>query len=191
MTSHTAAGKLLGMKGDALWYEAAHVVGVTNALNVVADGLSPYPGVYFLEPVSEGDGNPEVETVFDEIRRFYMRDDVPLTFRLIAHEPRYLKDLWTAVRRAFDDNRLSRRLKESLAFSMSVTTRSAFGTEFHLNEMRRLGVTQKGIMEVLGVTQMFSSFTKIADFLQLEPDMSDIAPIDMTPVPGSEVKEEE
>ena len=27
------------MTGDAPWYEAAFVVGVTNALNVVADGL--------------------------------------------------------------------------------------------------------------------------------------------------------
>ena len=27
------------MTGDALWYEAAQVVGITNALNVVADTL--------------------------------------------------------------------------------------------------------------------------------------------------------
>ena len=27
------------MTGDAVWYEAAFVVGMTNALNVVADGL--------------------------------------------------------------------------------------------------------------------------------------------------------
>ena len=35
-------------------------------------------------------------------------------------------------------------------------------------------------MEVVGVTQMFSSYTKIADTLQLEPDMGDIAPVDST-----------
>ncbi|MGH7753830.1 MAG: hypothetical protein ACREN5_13540, partial [Gemmatimonadales bacterium] len=40
MRAHTAAGKLQGMEGDAVWYEAAHVVGITNALNVVADGLT-------------------------------------------------------------------------------------------------------------------------------------------------------
>jgi len=39
-------------------------------------------------------------------------------------------------------------------------------------------------MEVLGVTQMFSSYTKIADTLQLEPDMADLAPVDTTPAPG-------
>ena len=39
-------------------------------------------------------------------------------------------------------------------------------------------------MEVIGVTQMFSSYTKIADTLQLEPDMGDIAPVDPSPAPG-------
>jgi hypothetical protein len=31
---------------------------------------------------------------------------------------------------------------------------------------------------------MFSSYTKIADTLQLEPDMGEIAPIDDSPAPG-------
>jgi hypothetical protein len=50
--------------------------------------------------------------------------------------------------------------------------------------MRRLGVGDGGVMEVVGVTQMFSSYTKIADTPQLEPDMGDTAPVDATPAPG-------
>ena len=37
-------------------------------------------------------------------------------------------DVWAAVRRAFADNRLARRLKEALAFAVSLTSRSPFGT---------------------------------------------------------------
>ena len=37
---------------------------------------------------------------------------------------------------------------------------------------------------LVGVTQMFSSYTKIADTLQLEPDMGDIAAVDHSPAPG-------
>ncbi len=50
--------------------------------------------------------------------------------------------------------------------------------------MRRLGVTPRGVLEVLGVAQMFSSYTKIADTLQLDPDMGEIAPVDESPAPG-------
>jgi hypothetical protein len=140
-----------------------------------------------MVPVKPGAGSAEVAAVYDEIQRFYGgAAGIPVPFGLAAQDPGYLGDLWAAVKRAFTDNRLKRRLKTSLAFAVSLTTRSAFGTAFHLAEMRRLGVGESGIMEIVGVTQMFSSYTKIADTLQLEPDMGDIAPIDRTPAPGGE-----
>jgi hypothetical protein len=65
-----------------------------------------------------------------------------------------------------------------------LTTRSAFGTPFPQTEARRLGLGDRGVFELVGVTQMFSSYTKIADTLQLEPDMGGIAPPDLSPAPG-------
>jgi len=172
------------MKADALWYEAAHVVGVTNALNVAADALgASTAGLPAVDPAAASD---EARALFDEVRGFYQAAEVPLPFRLMAHDPAYATDVWEAVRRAFADNQLSRRLKEALAFAVSLTSRSPFGTAFHLAEMRRLGVSPRGVMEVFGVTQMFSSYTKIADTLQLEPDMGDIAPVDPSPAPGGQ-----
>ena len=172
------------MVGDALWYEAAHVVGITNALNVAADGLAALPAVTALMPPVGGEGSAAAAALFTEIRAFYARAEVPPVFRFLARDPAYAKDVWGATRRAFEDNRLSRRLKESLAFAVSLTTRSPWGIAFHLEEMRRLGVGDGGAMEVIGVTQMFSSYTKIADTLQLESDMGGIAPVDGTPAPG-------
>ena len=171
------------MPDDALWYEAAQVVGVTSALNVVADALDGAT-TDLLGPLDNTAAGDEARALFEEIRNFYARGEVPLPFRVIAHDPGYAADVWQAVKRAFSDNRLDRRLKEALAFAVSLTTCSRFGTAFHLGEMRRLGVGPRGWMEVLGVTQMFSSYTKIADTLQLEPDMGDIAPVDHSPAPG-------
>jgi alkylhydroperoxidase/carboxymuconolactone decarboxylase family protein YurZ len=163
------------MTDDARWYEAALLVGITNALNVVAD--SP------LESLEPAEAGPEAEALFAEIRAFYGRA-VPAPFRRLAGDPGYLGDVWAATRRAFADHRLTRRLKEALAFAVSLTTRSPFGTAFHLEEMKRHGVGERGVFEVLGVTQMFSSYTKIADTLQLESDMHDIAPVDWAPAPN-------
>jgi alkylhydroperoxidase/carboxymuconolactone decarboxylase family protein YurZ len=172
------------MTGDGAWYEAALLTGVTNALNVVADAIGPSGAGGLLAPVPVEPDPAELAALFGDIRAFYGGGEVPLPFRLAAHDPPYAADLWAAARRAFEDNRLPRRLKEALAFAVSLTTRSAFGTPFHLGEMRRLGVTPRGVLEVLGVAQMFSSYTKIADTLQLDPDMGDIAPVDESPAPG-------
>src|SRR2546425_1007857 len=103
---------------------------------------------------------------------------------MVAADRGALADLGGATGRVCPDNWPPRRHKEALAFAVSVTTRSPFGTTFHLGEMRRLGVGERGVVEVLGVTQMFSSYTKIADALQLEPDMDGIAAEDRSPAPG-------
>jgi AhpD family alkylhydroperoxidase len=166
------------MEGDAPWYEAAFVVGVTNALNVAADGLAAA-----LPPLTDADADPEVRAVFADVRAFYGGADVPAPLRVIARDPAYLADVFGALKRAFADRDLTRRHKEALAFAVSLTTRSAFGLGFHLAELRRLGVSERGVMEVVGVAQMFSSYTKIADTLQLESDMAHIAPVDTSGVP--------
>jgi AhpD family alkylhydroperoxidase len=167
------------MAGDAPWYEAAFVVGVANALNVVADGLGPT----LLPPVEEDTASGRVREIFAAIREFH-GGCVPPPFAVLARDPGYLADFWGAWRHALADGVLPRRLKQALAFAVSLTTRSAFGTAFHLGELRRLGVTEAGALEIVGVTQMFSSYTKIADTLQLESDMGGIAPVDGTPAPG-------
>ncbi|HEV8584297.1 MAG TPA: carboxymuconolactone decarboxylase family protein [Methylomirabilota bacterium] len=168
------------MTGDDQWYEAAFVVGITNALNVVADGLAPT-----LPPLDAAAAGPEAAAVFAEARAFYGAADVPAPLAVVARDPAYLADLWGAVKRAFSERRLTRRHKTALAFAVSLTTRSTFGTAFHLADLRRLGVSESGVMEIVGVTQMFSSYTKIADTLQLTSDMADIAPADPSGVPDA------
>jgi len=169
------------MTGDDRWYEAAFVVGITNALNVVADGLSAAE----MPHVEAASAPADVTAIFEDIRAFYGAREIPAPFGLIAHDGAYLADVWATVKRAFTDRRLTRRHKTALAFGVSLTTRSPFGAAFHLRELRRLGVGEPGIREIVGVTQMFSSYTKIADTLQLASDMADIAPVDTSGVPDA------
>ena len=133
------------MAEDALWYEAANVVGITNALNVVADGLGSAASDALLKPVEEAGAPRDVQALFADIRAFYSCREIPAPFTFMALEPGYAMEVWAAVKRAFGDNRLSRRLKEGLAFAVSLTSRSAFGTAFHLAEVRRLGVGERGL----------------------------------------------
>jgi AhpD family alkylhydroperoxidase len=171
------------MAGDDRWYEAAFVVGITNALNVVADGLAAA-----LPPLDDAAAGAEAAAVLADARAFYGGGEIPAPLRVVARDPGYLGDLWAAVKRVFTDRRLTRRHKEALAFAVSLTTRSAFGTRFHLAEMRRLGVSERGVMEIVGVAQMFSSYTKIADTLRLTSDMADIAPVDASGVPETDAR---
>src|SRR5438552_16271923 len=102
------------MTGDDRWYEAAFVVGITNALNVVADGLGAAP----MPQVEPETAPAEVQTVFADIRAFYgtgtpvadvLGGQSPTPFGLIAHDPGYLADGGAAAAGAFPGGRRGRR----------------------------------------------------------------------------------
>lgn len=88
----------------------------------------------------------------------------------MAHDPRFLADLWSAVRGTFEPRRLDRLMKEILALAASLTARSDYGVDLHLWEVRRLGLSERGLTEVLQVVQLFNGYSKIADALRLVPE---------------------
>jgi len=124
---------------------------------------------------------PEVQAVYDEACRFYEMPRPPAVLQVMAGDPGFLQGVWSAVRAAFAEppaweaGRLDRLTKELLALSASVTVKSDYGVDFHLREVRRLGLPDAGFLEVLQVTQLFNGYTKIADALRLTP--SDFAPL--------------
>ncbi len=184
--AHTAAGRLAGYTEDAHWYEAAYAYGVTNGINAVADSLRlpldfsdgpqrrPLVKLVEMEEASDGLGK-----IYLDIMSFYQTERVPAIFKALAHDEGYLKDYWGAVRFVFQDGQLDRLTKEVLALAASMAAKSDYGVDLHLAEARRLGLSEKGLMEVVQVVQLFSGLTKIADGLQLEPDFDPrrVAPV--------------
>ena len=104
------------MTGDAIWYEAAQVVGITNALNVAGDGLGA------LGAVDEASAPPETRALLAEIRSFYGGSDGPPGFRLIAHDPAYAADVWAASRILLQTGSTERRSDGLAALSMTLSS---------------------------------------------------------------------
>ena len=162
---------------DAYWYEAAYVYGVTNGINAVADGLrlpldfSQVPARQPLVKLVEmEEASDALKETYLDIMAFYQTEHIPAIFGALAHDEGYLRDYWGAVRFVFQDGRLDRLTKETLAIATSMAAKSDYGMDLHVAEERRLGLSDKGLMEVVQVVQLFSAYTKIADGLQLEPD---------------------
>ena len=108
-------------------------------------------------------------------------DRPPAVLRAMAGDPAFLHGIWSAAKAAFDEpdqaspSRLDRLTKEILGLAASVTAKSEYGVDFHLREVRRLGLPEAGVLEALQVTQLFNGYTKIADALRLSP--TDFAPL--------------
>ena len=167
----------MGYSDDAYWYEAAYVYGVTNGINAVADGLrlplefSDIPARKpLVKPIEFEEASNQLKDIYADIMTFYQTEQIPAVFKTLAHDEGYLKDYWGAVRFVFSDGKLDRLTKETLAFASSMAAKSDYGVDLHLAEARRLGLSEKGVMEAVQVVQLFSAYTKMADGLQLSPD---------------------
>ena len=146
-------------------------------MNALADslGLAPEfsgearrsPLIPVVDPLTAA---PEVKRILEEARAFFAMEWPPAVLLAMAHDPGYLADYWLAVKGIFADGALDRLTKEIMAFAASVTAGSNYGADFHLREMRRLGASERAVIEALEVTQLFNGFTKIADTLRLTPD---------------------
>ncbi len=148
-------------------------------MNAVAEGLRLTPefsgepqGAPLLPLVDPLTAPPEVKQILDEAQAFLAMEWPPAVLLAIAHDPGYLADYWLALKGIFSDGALDRLTKAVMAFAASVTAGSAYGTDFHLREMRRLGAAERAVIEALEVTQLFNGFTKIADTLRLTPDFT-------------------
>jgi AhpD family alkylhydroperoxidase len=156
----------------------AYVAGVTHAINAVADGLRlplefsssmRHPA---LPPPEPATSSPELKAVFDDIASFYAMDHPPAVFRWMARDVGFLQAYWSATREAFTDRKLDRLMKEILALAASMTAKSDYGVDFHLREVRRLGISDQALTEAIEVVQLFNTVTKIADTLRLQPDFA-------------------
>mgnify|MGYP001222333061 CR=1 FL=1 len=145
----------------------------------MADGLrlpldfSDVPGRQPLVKLVEvEEASDQLKEIYTDIMAFYQSEHVPAIFRALAHDEGYLRDYWGAVRFIFQDRHLDRLTKEAVALAASMAAKSDYGVDLHLAEARRLGLSEKGLMEVVQVVQLFSCLTKLADGLQLEPDFN-------------------
>lgn len=164
-----AAGKLQGYADDQIWYELSFTVGLTHGMNAVAEGLGLAPEfsgeprraplIPLVDPLTAA---PEVKQVLDEAQAFFAMERPPAALLAMAHDPGYLADYWLALKGVFADGALDRLTKEVMAFA----------ADFHLREMRRLGASERAVIEALEVAQLFNGFTKIADTLRLTPDFN-------------------
>lgn len=156
----------------------AYVVGATNGLNAVADSLrlpldfSPDGQRRPIVKLVEYDDAPNrTKEIYDQIKTFYQSERVPAVFRFLANDPGYLEDRWGSVKVAFEERKLDRLTKEAIALAVSLAARSDYGIDLHLREARRLGLSEAGVLEVIKLVDVFSVLTKVADCLEMEPDI--------------------
>ncbi|MGD9902736.1 MAG: carboxymuconolactone decarboxylase family protein [Vicinamibacterales bacterium] len=160
---------------------AEHVAGLTAAAaGLRVDGHSP------LVSLPDGPDRPQVQVVWDEIRQWARasldRDDVPVFWRLLTHQPRLLEATWRKDRIVMADGSLDGVVKTCVALAVAAFRQSGYWIDCYSQMLRhRHGFDDEALVEIAGAVMHYASFNTIAHGMRLAAPVAELTSADVAP----------
>ena len=121
--------------------------------------------------VDENDTNPIVQEVFRDIKATKKIDWIPNIWRALASHPEHLELCWTRLKAIMQPGKIDMLTKEIIALAVSATNGCAYCINSHTAAVKKLGLDDEGLGEVLAVVGLYNQMNKLADAYQVEPDI--------------------
>lgn len=121
--------------------------------------------------VEEATAEPRVKAVFDDIKATKKIDRVPNFWRALAAHPEHLELVWSRCKAIMKPGKLDLCTKEMLALATSITNSCRYCINSHTAAAQKLGMTAEQHGELLAVVGLYNQMNKLADALQVEPDI--------------------
>ena len=166
--SHTVRLRQLGMT-DAELAELLMVVDVVNGYDKLAEGTraGDDPTIPYM---SDDEADEKAQEVYGEIKAAYGNREPDEIYRIMGHNPAYLKASWERTRLCFqEDGRLGLKLKHVVALCVAATNSNDYFTNIHLGQLRELGLTDEELVEILFVIDLVCGYNRYVQGLQVDP----------------------
>ena len=129
--------------------------------------------------VKEEEAKGRVAEIFEDIKR---TKDVPVVshfWRTLANYPPLLEETWQRVKTIMGPGRLDPLTKEMIALAVSITNGCEYCTYSHTTAVKKLGLDDAGLGELMAVVALFNSTNALADGYRIQPDI--FPPTDSAP----------
>lgn len=121
--------------------------------------------------VAESAAPGKVKTLYEEIKKTLGVPFVPNLFKAMRSNPDYLEATWNQFKTVMGPGELTRREKELAALAVSATNNCKYCIHAHTAALKGMGLSEKGIVELMAVVGLFNNFNKFLDGLLVEPDL--------------------
>ena len=122
--------------------------------------------------VDENSDHPIVRRVFDDIKETKKIDFVPNIWRALASHPEHLELCWTRLKAIMRPGKVDLLTKEIVALAVSATNGCVYCINSHTAAVQKLGLDAEQYGEVLAVIGLYNQMNKLADALQVPPDIT-------------------
>jgi AhpD family alkylhydroperoxidase len=121
--------------------------------------------------VDETSDHPIVKRVFADIKATKKIEHIPNIWRALAAHPEHLEMCWTRLKVIMAPGKVDALTKEIVALAVSATNGCNYCINSHTAAVQRLGLDSEKYGEILAVIGLYNQMNKLADSLQIEPDV--------------------
>ena len=121
--------------------------------------------------VPEDSTHPIVAEVFADIKATKKIDFVPAIWRALATHPEHLRLCWTRLKAIMQPGKVDPLTKEIIALAVSATNGCNYCINSHTAAVKKLGLDDEALGEVLAVVGLYNQMNKLADAFQVDPDI--------------------
>jgi uncharacterized peroxidase-related enzyme len=121
--------------------------------------------------VEENTTHPKVRAIFEDIKATKKIDRVPNIWRALATNPDHLELCWTRLKAIMQPGKIDLLTKEIIALAVSVTNGCTYCINSHTAAVKKLGLDNEALGEVLAVVGLYNAMNRLADAYQIEPDI--------------------
>ena len=121
--------------------------------------------------VEESAATGRVREIYDDIKITKQIDFVPNFWKTLASHPPLLEQIWTRLKATMAPGRLDPLTKEMIALAVSATNGCAYCVNSHTAAVKKLGLSDEGLGELMAVVAMFNATNSLAEGYQIEPDV--------------------
>jgi AhpD family alkylhydroperoxidase len=130
-----------------------------------------------VRPVEEREATGLVAAIFADIKRTKNIDFVPAFWRTIATNPALLELVWTNLKTLMHPEavgrgtRLDPKTREIIALAVSATNGCPYCINSHTAALRKLGLDEETLGEVMAIVGLFNMTNSLANGYQIELDV--------------------
>ncbi len=130
-----------------------------------------------VRPVDEAEASGKVAEIFADIKRTKGLERVPNFWRVLATHPDQLEMVWSRLKALMHpeavgrDSPLDARTREIIALAVSAANGCSYCINSHTAALRKLGVDDRTLGEILAIVSLFCTTNVLADAYQVQPDV--------------------
>ncbi|MBT6722270.1 MAG: carboxymuconolactone decarboxylase family protein [Pirellulaceae bacterium] len=130
-----------------------------------------------VAPIEEDQASPRIAAVYEDIKATKQIDFIPNFWKVIAVNPDLLEQVWGQLKTLMHPEAVGREstltpaIREMIAVAVSASNGCSYCVNSHTAILKKHGVDDKTLGEVLAIAGLFNQTNSLADGFQVASDV--------------------